>query len=76
MVRTTVNLDEDVAAAARAIARQEQRSLGQVISELARRGLAPRIDAIDERNGFPVFQVEPDAPPITDEMVRNALDAS
>jgi len=71
-VRTTLNLDEDVVAAARELAVGGRRSLGSVISELARRGLTPaRIEADGE---LPVIRVPAGAPPITPEMVRRALD--
>lgn len=73
-VRTTINLDDDVLEAARAVARMERRSLGVVISELVRRGLVPQQLRIDDEDGFPVFRVRPGAPPITDEMVRGALE--
>ncbi|HLI43203.1 MAG TPA: hypothetical protein VKU92_01885 [Acidimicrobiales bacterium] len=73
-MRTTLNLDDDVAAAARALAQSERRSLGSVISELARRGLAPSHVELDDEQGFPVFRVPADAPPITPDMVQAALD--
>jgi hypothetical protein len=73
-VRTTLSIDEDVLQAARALAAAERRSLGQVISELARRGLAPRAGRIGSEDGFPVFQVGDDAPVITPDMVSAALD--
>jgi len=38
-MRTTLDIDDDVVAAAREMAAQDRRSLGSVISELARRGL-------------------------------------
>jgi hypothetical protein len=38
-VRTTLNLDDDVLSAARDRARRERRSVGEVISELARAAL-------------------------------------
>lgn len=38
-MRTTLDIDDDVLAAAKAIARRSQRSAGAVISELARRAL-------------------------------------
>ena len=71
-VRTTINLDDDVVEAARAIARTEHRSLGVVISDLVRRGLVSQRSRIDDEDGFPVFRVHPDASPITDEMVHRA----
>jgi hypothetical protein len=73
-MRTTLSIDEDVMQAARALAVAQRRSLGQVISDLARRGLAPRPDRIGSEEGFPVFRVDPDAPLITPEMVSAALD--
>jgi len=71
-VRTTLNLDEDVVTAARELAVDRRRSLGSVISELARRGLTPaRIEADGD---LPVIRVPPGTPPITPRMVRRALD--
>jgi hypothetical protein len=71
-MRTTLDLDDDVVAAARELAAGERRSLGSVISELARRGLMPaRVDADGE---LPVIRVPAGMPPITPEMVRRALD--
>jgi hypothetical protein len=71
-VRTTLNIDEDVVAVARQLAVGEHRSLGSVISELARRGLTPaRVEADGE---LPVIRVPAGTPPITPEMVRRALD--
>jgi hypothetical protein len=48
-------------------------TVGEVVSELARRGLRPRPQLASER-GFPVFSVPADAKPITLETVRRALD--
>jgi hypothetical protein len=73
-MRTTLNLDDDVMEAARFLADSERRPLGQIISELARRGLAPREGRLDDEDGFPVFNVDPGAPAITGDMVEAALD--
>lgn len=53
-LRTTLALDDDVVAAARAIAARERKTMGEVVSELARRSLneGPRVKY---RNGIPVF---------------------
>lgn len=74
-MRTTINLDEDVLEAARAIARAERRGLGLVVSDLARRGLVPQEPRIDDDDGFPVFRVPPGSPPITGEMVQSAVES-
>lgn len=71
-MRTTLDLDDDVLAAARELAADGRRSLGSVISELARRGLTPaRIEADGD---LPVIRVPAGTPPITPQMVRRALD--
>jgi hypothetical protein len=71
-MRTTLDIDDDVIAAARELAAGERGSLGSVISELARRGLTPaRVEAEDR---LPVIRVPAGTPPITPEMVRRALD--
>ena len=44
LVRTTLQLDDDVLEAARCIADDEHASVGEVLSRLARRGLEPRPD--------------------------------
>lgn len=71
-MRTTLQLDDDVLDAARALAAAERRSLGAVISELARRALRP--SPIREDTDFPTFDVPPGVPPITSADVARALD--
>jgi hypothetical protein len=71
-VRTTLNIDDDVAAAARELASEEHRSLGAVISELARRGLTPA--RVEVAGGLPVIRVPEGTPAITPEMVRRGLE--
>lgn len=74
-MRTTVNIDEDILQAARRLAEAQDKTLGEVLSELARKGLRPTMPRRSHR-GFPVFDVSEEAPPITPEMVREALDDS
>ncbi len=71
-MRTTLEIDDDVVSAARELAAAERRSLGAVISELARRGLTPA--RVDTTGRFPVIVSPPGAPPITPDMVRRSLD--
>lgn len=71
-MRTTLELDDDVVAAARELAAASGRSLGTTVSDLARRGLTPA--AIDLDGDLPVIHVPTGTPPITPEMVRRALD--
>ena len=44
LVRTTLQIDDDVLEAARCIADDERVSVGEILSRLARRGLDPRPD--------------------------------
>jgi len=55
-----LTLDKDVFEAAQALAASSGNSLGQVVSQLARRGLRPA-RATATKNGLPVFRVSSDA---------------
>jgi hypothetical protein len=74
-MRTTLQIEDDVYQAARSLARAEGKSVGEIISRLVRRGLAPRPRS-RRKGSFPVFTVSPTARPFTSEMVRRALDDS
>ena len=70
-VRTTLTIDDDVLAVARALAQRRGSSLGSALSVLARRGF--RRAETDDTGDVPTFRVAPDAGPITSEDVRRAL---
>jgi hypothetical protein len=53
-MRTTLDLDDDLAQVARQLAQQHRTTMGQVISDLARRALEPKA-APRMRNGVPLF---------------------
>lgn len=72
-MRTTVAIDDDVLVAAKAIARQQNRPLGKIISDLARQSLR-RPPPARERNGIPLLVPHPDAPPVTMEIVNTLRD--
>jgi len=71
-MRTTLDIDDDVVSAARDLASAERRSLGSVISDLARKGLTPA--RLESENGLPVIRVPPGTPAITPAMVKRGLD--
>jgi len=56
-MRTTLDIDDDVLQAAKEIAASRQLTAGQVLSELARKGLEPAINADRARlrNGVPIL---------------------
>lgn len=72
-MRTTLRLEDDILAAARSLARSQRKPLGEVVSDLARRGLQPRSER-GSRRGFPTFSVSRKARALTAEDVRRALE--
>ena len=70
-MRITTTIDDDVLAAARALAERREISLGAALSELARRGLSGSSTA--SYNDGTVFTVPADAEPIISEDVYRAL---
>jgi hypothetical protein len=71
-MRTTLTLDDDVYQAAATLARGSGKTVGKVLSELARRGLAPRPTKERKGDALPTFDVPKDAPLISLEAVRRA----
>ncbi len=69
-MRTTLDIDNDVLAVARSLASDQRKSLGAVVSELARQGWKRR--PADTQRVVPGFTVSSDSGPITPEMVRAA----
>jgi len=73
-VRTTLAIDDDVLAAAKELAAHERKSVGEVISLLARRALRPADVAKDYRNGVPLLPLRPDTPRVASELVKQLRD--
>lgn len=73
IVRTTLAIDDDVLTAARAIARQRHISVGEVVSELARRALC-RPGPPASRNGVPLLPVSDPQTIVTLETVNSLRD--
>ncbi len=74
-MRTTLALDDDVLIAARAIAQQQHRSIGEVVSDLARRALH-RPQSSTTRNGIPLLPRSDDRAVVTLETVNALRDES
>ena len=72
-MRTTVTIDDDVLAVARALAEQKRTSLGSALSDLARRGFRSVVPPGDPGDGS-LFPVSEDAGPIASEDVHRSLD--
>ncbi len=73
-MRTTVSIDNDVLLVAKSLAQQEQKSLGQVLSALARQGLRREAQLANVRNGVPLLAAGADAMPVTMELVNQLRD--
>jgi hypothetical protein len=73
-MRTTLAIDDDVLLAAKHIAEAQRRSLGEVISELARKALGPSEAPPTYRNGILLLPVQEGAPPVTPELVNQLRD--
>lgn len=73
-MRTTLAIDDDVLAAAKTIAQQTNKTLGKVISDLARRSLQPPAE-LTERNGIPLLPRRGAGVIVTPDMVNALRDA-
>jgi hypothetical protein len=73
-VRTTLSIDDDVLIAAKDLAAKQRRSLGEVISDLARTALQPDAPDRRTRNGIPLLPHRPGAKPVTPELVDRLRD--
>ena len=69
-MRTTLTIDDDVLSAAQEMAQMENKSVGEVISSLARRALAPPGTTGKTRNGVPLLKARKGAPRVTSELVQ------
>ena len=73
-MRTTLTIDDDVLVAARTIAQQMNKTIGAVVSDLARRSLQPPA-APEERNGILLLPVRDSGVIVTPDIVSKLRDA-
>ena len=73
-MRTTLDIDDDVLQAAKELAAARRVSAGQILSELARKALAPGRN-VRVRNGVPLMPRRPKgAPKLTMQLVNTLRD--
>jgi hypothetical protein len=72
-MRTTLDIEEDVLLAAKEIARQRGKTLGQVLSDLARDSLT-RKSPVSKKHGVPLFPIQANARVVTLELVNQLRD--
>ncbi len=75
-MRTTLAIDDDVLAAAKHLAQRQSKTVGEVISTLARQGLhrGPRGAPPLMRNGVALLPTRDTATPVTMELVNQLRD--
>lgn len=74
-MRTTLTIDDDVLAAAKHLADRDRKTLGEVISALARQALARGTGSRKrERNGIALLPVRKGGPAVTLDLVNQLRD--
>jgi hypothetical protein len=75
-MRTTLAIDDDVLAAARHLAERERKTVGEMVSALARQGLAGGVGkaAPRRRNGIPLLPQRAGQAPVTLALVNQLRD--
>ena len=75
-MRTTLSIDNDALAAAKGLASRQKKTLGEVVSELARQSLRPLPASAKSRGGVPLIPVTTNAGLVTLEVVNALRDES
>jgi hypothetical protein len=70
VMRTTLSIDDDVLSAAREMAAAQDKTVGEVISSLARQALIPAESRRKTRNGVPLLPVRVGTARVTSELVN------
>lgn len=73
-MRTTLSIEDDVLAAAKELAARQGKTLGEVISSLARQALRPKRPTKRTRNGVPLLTLRPGSKRVTPELVNQLRD--
>lgn len=75
MMRTTLAIDDDVLAASKHLAERQNKSIGEVISALARQGLHSTTRKVPaKRNGVPLLKTRKANVAVTLELVNQLRD--
>jgi hypothetical protein len=74
IMRTTLAIDDDVLTAAKGLAQRQNKTVGEVISALARQALRPVKARRATRNGVPLLQGRAKVAPVTAELVNRLRD--
>ena len=72
-MRTTLAIDDDILLAAKSLARQQRKTVGEVVSELARKSLRQRSEG-GVRSGVPLLPISNPEAIVTPDLVNALLD--
>jgi hypothetical protein len=75
-VRTTIDIDDELLLTVKEIARNRNKTAGEVVSGLLRESLKPSTGAREYRNGVPLLPRRPHGAPVTAELVNRLRDES
>ena len=70
LVRTTLDIDDELMLTVKEMAQQRKTTAGSVVSALLRESLQPRSFQLEYRNGVPVLPRGPNSPVVTSELVN------
>jgi hypothetical protein len=73
-MRTTLTIDDDVLEVARGLAERDRKTVGEVISDLARNALTKPPTGLRHRNGVPLIPTKNPHVRVTLEMVNRLRD--
>ncbi|MFZ4534967.1 hypothetical protein [Propionivibrio sp.] len=73
-MRTTLSIDDDVLNAVKGLAQTQHRSVGEVLSSLARQALRPVAPSGAVRNGVPLLTPRAGAAPVTSALINQLRD--
>lgn len=73
-MRTTLTIDDDVLVAAKGLAAQQHKTVGEVVSALARQTLQRPTPKGGKRNGVPLLAERADAVPVKPKLVNQLRD--
>jgi hypothetical protein len=73
-MRTTLTIDDDVLEVAKGLAERDRKTIGEVVSELARIGLKPVAQPQKWRGRVPLMPIGPNSRPATLELVNRLRD--
>jgi hypothetical protein len=73
-MRTTLTIDDDLMMAAKGLAARDRKTVGEIVSEIMRKGLATTSAHPRYRNGIRLMPARPGAGVVTLELVQKLLD--